>query len=106
MNKKTKECYISGKIIGIIYLAIAIFIVALVISFIRVDILQKGMYYEWDTVKVFCEILPVIIFQFLRWFFFSFYTDDKTITIRKLCRCIEFKKVDVTSVYGIDFIAL
>ncbi|MCR4833261.1 MAG: hypothetical protein K5900_06770, partial [Butyrivibrio sp.] len=95
--------YINGKAIGIIYLAIAMLCVAMVISYIRIDILGKGMDY-WDLVKAFCVLIFILIFQFARWFFYSFYTDDKVITIKKLGRCIEFEKTAVTSVYSIDFI--
>lgn len=104
MNNKGKNCYINGKTIGIIYLAIAMLCVAMVISYIRIDIIDKGMYYEWDLVKAFCVLIFILIFQFARWFFYSFYTDDKVITIKKLGRCIEFEKAVVTSVYSIDFI--
>lgn len=104
MNNKGKNCYINGKTIGIIYLAIAMLCVAMVISYIRIDILDKGMYYVWDLVKAFCVLIFILIFQFARWFFYSFYTDDKVITIKKLGRCIEFEKAVVTSVYSIDFI--
>lgn len=104
MNNKGKNCYINGKIIGIIYLAIAMLCVAMVISYIRIDILDKGMYSVWDLVKAFCVLIFILIFQFVRWFFYSFYTDDKVITIKKLGRCIEFEKAAITSVYSIDFI--
>ncbi|MBQ7428640.1 MAG: hypothetical protein IJV29_03150 [Butyrivibrio sp.] len=76
----------------------------MVISYIRIDILDKGMYSVWDLVKAFCVLIFILIFQFARWFFYSFYTDDKVITIKKLGRCIEFEKAVVTSVYSIDFI--
>ncbi len=104
MNNKGKNCYINGKTIGIIYLAIAMLCAAMVISYIRIDILDKGMYYVWNLVKAFCVLIFILIFQFARWFFYSFYTNDKVITIKKLGRCIEFEKAAVTSVYSIDFI--
>lgn len=104
MKKVNKKCHITGKIAGLIYLGIALFVVAMVVSYIRVDIIQKGMFYAIGYVKTLSVVILLMLLQFVRWFFYSLDTDDKIITIKKLGRCTEFEKSAVTSIYSVDFV--
>lgn len=104
MKKVNKKCHITGKIVGLIYLGIALFVGAMVISYIRVDVIQKGMLYAIEYVKILSVVILLMLLQFVRWFFYSLDTDDKVITIKELGRRTEFEKSAVTSIYSVDFV--
>lgn len=76
-RKNNRVCYISGKLTGAMYLLFFILIAGLNVYSFVCDY-PKG-------VNIFGVIILIILFaRFLQWFFYSFESDNKTITIKKL----------------------
>lgn len=103
MKKNNYNYYISGKIIGLIYLGFAMVVAVLEIYLIKED-LQQGRVLFIEGVMFLNIVILLLLLQFARWFFYSLEVNNQILKIKKLFRYIEFEKSSITSVYSIDLL--
>ncbi|MBQ3774487.1 MAG: hypothetical protein II833_08885, partial [Pseudobutyrivibrio sp.] len=88
MKKNNYNYYISGKIIGLIYLGFAIVVAVLEIYLIKED-LQQGSVLFIEGVMFLNIVILLLLLQFARWFFYSLEVNNQILKIKKLFRYIE-----------------